>query len=365
MRIPNRIKRTTKQYIIVAFICIVVLGGAAIFTSIIITNQIREEYQGLLQKANYEIEQNQRFVYVAIKDILPGETINKDNVVKKTVFSSQPPESFLSEVDKKMALVKIEADAPIQNSMTTDNGILSELREIEYEVVNISSNIANNDTVDVRIFYPNGESYVVLTKKVIKGYAPGTAYCYFWLNEEELLRMSAAIVDASQYINSQIFVTKYIEPNIQEASVVTYVPSISILHLLETDPNILEHASQKLSIEVRKSLENRLAKSMATDVASINWDVNPNIAAVVITPTPTPSPTHFPDQSNNLKNEDTTSAYKSIQHNSEDATQHNSEDSTELSDAEQKELGSKSSEVSYFYYAEEEKAKEDEMEYGE
>jgi hypothetical protein len=131
-----------------------------------------------------------------------------------------------------------------------------------------------NDTVDVRIFYPNGESYVVLAKKEIKGLLPDTLGVYFWLEEEELLRMSAAIVDAGLYPGSRLYVTKYIEPNIQEASVVTYTPSLSILSLIENDPNIIERCSQDLSKGVRKALENRLAESITAGVSNISWDIN-------------------------------------------------------------------------------------------
>ncbi len=64
--------------------------------------------------------------------------------------------------------------------------------------------------------------------------------------------MSAAIVDASLYHGSKLYMTKYIEPNIQEASIITYTPSVSILSLIENDPNIVNRCSQVLNKEVRR-----------------------------------------------------------------------------------------------------------------
>ncbi|MDF2513052.1 MAG: hypothetical protein K0S04_2918 [Herbinix sp.] len=274
MRIQGRLKRTTKQYIIVAVLCIIVIGGAAILTTIVITSQIKQEYQKLLTEANREMEQNQRNIYVATANILAGDVITKEDLVKKKVYSSQPVDVFLSEEQiGKLALINIPEGTQVLDTMVADNSISANLRETEYDVIHLNSNIEKDDTVDIRILYPNGESYVVLSKKVIKELSIETASIFLWLEAEEILRMSAGIVDASLYSGSKLYVTKYIEPNIQDASVITYTPSLSILSLIEKDPNIVDRCSQELNREVRKALENRLANSIDLDVSAISWDV--------------------------------------------------------------------------------------------
>lgn len=279
----KKIKRSTKQYLIVAFICITVIGGAAIITSLLIANQIKDEYEAKLKAAYDEMEVNQKSILVSTSDIMAGDTITKDNVTEKRVYASQAIESYykLEEDDRSLALVDIPRDTQITKSMTTKNQVSSEMREVQYDVINLSSNVYDNDTIDVRLLYPNGESFVVLSKKNIKGITPEESNCFFWLDEEEIHRMSAAIVDAGLYPGSKLTTTKYIEPNIQDKSVVTYTPSIAILTLLENDPNILERCSQELNKDVRKALENRLASSMGLDVSKISWDVNPNIMAAI------------------------------------------------------------------------------------
>lgn len=151
--------------------------------------------------------------------------------------------------------------------------------------------------------------------------------------------MSAAIVDAALYPGTQLITTKYIEPSIQDASEITYTPSLAILEFLEVDPNILERSSQKLNKEVRKALENRLASSMSTDVAEINWDVDPNIQ-------------------NELRTDDVVKQSNVDRLDEEDKKSDNNNDG--MSD----ELGSDVTNE-YFYYAEEQDAKDGEMEYGE
>lgn len=272
----RRIKRTTKQYIIVAFISITVMGGAATSTAFMITEQIKDKYIALLSDMQQDLDDNQRTIYVAVNSIIRGDYITADNVSKQTVYSGQPVETFITEEDiGKVSIIDIIPGTQILKGMLSENVISSDLRELEYTVLNINSNIANNDTVDVRINYPNGESYVVLTKKVIKGYTIATPNCLLWLDEEEIIRMHSAIVDAFLYTGACLYTTKYIEPNIQEPTIVTYVPSVEALSLIKANPNILDTATNKLSIVVRKALENRLAESLSKDVQQL-WDIKSN-----------------------------------------------------------------------------------------
>jgi Flp pilus assembly protein CpaB len=129
MKLQRRIKRSTKQYIIVAFICIVVIGGAAAFTSFIITGQIREEYKALLKKAYDDLDMNRRNVYVAVTDIVSGDTVDADKVEKKAVFSSQPQTIFITEEELgKTALVGIPAGTQVLSTMLTDHSVSPKLR---------------------------------------------------------------------------------------------------------------------------------------------------------------------------------------------------------------------------------------------
>ena len=271
----RKLKRTTKQYIIVAALCILVMGGAAIATSIIITGQVKDKYSLLLKDAYREMAENKRTIYIANQDIAAGEMITNDNVLVQTVYSQQPIDTFITEADiGKVTVIPIMTGTQLLAGMLTDKSVTTDQREMEYEVIHINTNIVSNDTVDIRIVYPNGESYVVISKKAIKGVQPESTICYFWLSEDELLNMSAAIVDAGLYQGSRLITAKYVEPSIQEASIVTYTPSLQVMSLIESNPDIVELYTQELSAEVRKSLENRLAASMKVDVSATAWDVS-------------------------------------------------------------------------------------------
>lgn len=275
MRLRRKLRRSTKQYFIVALICIVVIGSTALGTSIIIIGQIRAEYEFMLDEARCEINNNKKRVLLARSNINTGEILSMDMVEEGLVYTSQPVDSFITKEELgKPVMIDINEGTHILKSMLADNLVSSALREIEYDVIHIGSNIQVNDYIDVMILYPNGENFVVLSKKLLKGLQPDTSYCYLWVDEEELLRMSAAIVDAGLYPGSRLYMTRYIEANIQDPSIITYTPSISVLSLIENDPNIINRCSQVLNKEVRKALENRLARSMDIDVKEIQWDIN-------------------------------------------------------------------------------------------
>lgn len=275
MRIIKKLKRTTKQYIMVALICIFVIGSAAISTSIITISHIRDEYNYMIKETNQEINDNTKTVYITLEDIKAGDYLTLDKVEEKKVFSSQPVDSYISKEELGRAtMIDIPKGTHIIKGMLAKNLVSSDMREIEYEVIHISPNIVSNDYVDVRIVYPNGENYIVMSKKSLKGLQDDTPICYMWVDEEEILRMSAAIVDAALYLGSRIYVTKYIEPNIQDASTITYVPNISVLSLIENDPNIVNRCSQLLNKEVRRAMENRLANSIGMDVSTIRWEID-------------------------------------------------------------------------------------------
>lgn len=266
----KKLKRSTKQYIIVATLCFIIVGGAAIFAFCISNNNLRNSYEAKLSLANKELDDNRRFIYAATEDIKAGAVITKDNTEYISALSSEPQKSFINCTDiGKTALVDIPKNTQITRSIVTDTVVTNDLRETSYSVITNSSKISKDDTVDVRIVFPNGENYVVLPKKKIKSIKENETY--LWNNEEDIQLMSSAEVDAYLYKGAKIYTTKYIKPSLQKESKVTYTPSLSTINLIKQDPNIIDIADQYLSSITRKELENRLAKNSKIDVTKTNW----------------------------------------------------------------------------------------------
>lgn len=98
------------------------------------------------------------------------------------------------------------------------------------------------DYVDLRITYPRGEDFIVLSHKRVMSITNQTLKVH--MTEEEQHLYQAALVDfyLSRGYGSDLYLTKYVEPGIQgEAAVYYSVPS-NIEAAVRKDPNIVDMA---------------------------------------------------------------------------------------------------------------------------
>lgn len=253
------LSRTQKQYVvagIISILLIVVAAGIAYFATV---RQIEGKYKARLTAAEEELTQNKKMVYMAKDEIASGSQITKDNTIYQEALSNIPTDYYINEEDiGKLAVVDIGRETPILKNMVASDNMSNDLREEEFEVVHLNTNLLENDYVDVRIMFPNGENYVVLSKKSLKNLSLEESKCFLWLNEEEIVTVSSAIVDAYLHNGAKLYTAKYIEPAIQEASEVTYTPNEDVISLMKRDLNIVEIASKVLREELRAELELRL-----------------------------------------------------------------------------------------------------------
>ncbi len=131
--------------------------------------------------------------------------------------------------------------------------LASDLRIFELNGLRGQKQIAVADVVDVRINFPSGLDYVVLSKKRLIDFWPianqETISCVFHLDEKEILRLSSAVVDAYLHKGSYLYLTKYISSNNQQAAAVTYPVNTSVQKLIAIDPNIVDKAMDNLKAE--------------------------------------------------------------------------------------------------------------------
>ncbi|HCL01654.1 MAG TPA: hypothetical protein DHW61_04435 [Lachnoclostridium phytofermentans] len=262
--------RRVKFVLFSCFIAIVsmVIGAGSIFLYL--------EKQKI--DSDKRIEERKKYVYLAKNNINPGEILSDDNLKKVYLECNMPTEYYITEGQLgTMAIIPIEVDVPILRTMCSKGAFSDELREVACEVVSLSDNLMQNDYVDIRLRYPNGEDYVVLSKKSVHNLSSlerqkqGEETCYLWLKEEEILNFSAAIVDAYLYSGSSFYTVKYLEPQLQEASAVTYIPRLETLDMIKQYPEIIGTAKLTLKERLRKELENRLHYFITQEIREIDW----------------------------------------------------------------------------------------------
>lgn len=250
-------KNKVKIFIGIISALVVIVCIAAI--TIVLGIRSLDQYKAQLEKANAELAENQKTVYVASQDLLQGDVIDETTVMPQRIYTGLDSSAYITEEDLgSTAIVSISANMPVMASMVTPLEITSDERVYEMTVAHLMTTQANNDIVDVRIMFPNGEDYLVLSQKQVKDLQLGTSVFSTYLNEDEILRMSSAIVDAYTTTGARIYTVKYIESNLQDEAIPNYLVKPAVIDLINSDPNILDQAEMTLNLQARNDLDARL-----------------------------------------------------------------------------------------------------------
>ena len=263
-------KRNNKVKKLVVVIVLMILGaiGGGYYAYVRITN-----LETANADLNYEIESNTQSVYVAIKDIAHGDMLYDSttapsaddvNVEMQNVATGLEPSYYMTaDMLGRQAIVDMEYGTPIMATMvSSEEGELSaDERDCEISVVQVMTDQAVSDHVDVRIAYPDGSDYIVLSNKKISQIDLQNCIWHANLNEEEILYLTSATVDAYLIDGAKLYTTRYVEDTLQGSAEANYVPKESTITLLTEDPNIVNEAIDALNLAARRI---RLEETLGT-----------------------------------------------------------------------------------------------------
>ena len=219
-------------------------------------------------------EENQRIasqknVVIIKQDIKSGEEITSDMLLTVKTNSEVASTGAMTMADfstlstatddagntanlRVLAKIDISAKTVITEDMlsTEETAVSNDLRQQEYNMIVLPSTLADGDTIDIRLRLPNGADYIVLSKKKVKladlNGAVSATTILINVTEDQILTMSAAIVDAYKISGSKLYATKYTDPGLQAVATATYIPSNDTINLIDKDPNIVTTARNAL-----------------------------------------------------------------------------------------------------------------------
>lgn len=151
-----------------------------------------------------------------------------------------------------VAKVDLNANTVLTEDLITraDNLVQDDIRKQEYNIVVLPVDITTGDYVDIRVMFPNGQDFIVVSKKEVEipNVAGMDSIDTIWANlsEDEILHMSCAIIEAAKIPGSKIYANKYTDPGMQKAATPTYVVNSETLTQLRNDPNILEKSMEEI-----------------------------------------------------------------------------------------------------------------------
>ncbi len=194
-------------------------------------------------------------VYVLNKDLDSGEEFTQSDLQTTQVTKTYAPTDYLTPSDlgnKNMAKIKLTSGTVLSKEMvyTENEDVGNDVRKQEYNMIILPADLETGDFVDVRITFPSGIDYIVVSKKQVEipniGGVDSTDTVWMNLTEDEILAMSNAIYEAYQLTGSKLYINKYSEPGMQEEATPTYPVKREVLQLIEGNPNIVNEAKNAL-----------------------------------------------------------------------------------------------------------------------
>lgn len=156
---------------------------------------------------------------------------------------------FASEITAKIDLeAKTVATEPMFN--VDEETLGNDVRVEDFNMIVLPMDLQTGDTIDVRIVFPTGASYVVLSKKTVSipyvGYSESAETIRMSMSEEEITTIYSAIVDAYQTPGTKLYANKYVEPGLQNGSEITYAVNEDAIKAIDLNKNLLTIAKNEL-----------------------------------------------------------------------------------------------------------------------
>lgn len=269
----NPMQRRARNSFLVGFLVALIVMALVVLVLLNRIKSINSEMEAL--------KSLQKTYLVASSDLTSGQEVKlTDNFTSTTVQTTVDPSKVISDIDfqftdkngeqvtkynddgsEKTKKVIMKIDVPAGTIVTKDMIVEYDEqttdtdRVREFNMVSLPSQLKNGDYIDIRISLPNGQDYIVLSKKKVLG--TNATGIWLQLNELELELMNSAIVESYMMTGSKLYALEYVEPGMQKSSIPTYVASIETMALMAKNPNIVNDIYMKYYDSVYENLDSR------------------------------------------------------------------------------------------------------------
>ena len=273
----NPMQRKARNSFLLGMLLMLIITGVIIaFLILQLTNMKKEEK---------ELKESYVKVYTLNKDVDSGEELTSSDFTEAEVTNTTAPTDYLTPSDlgtNMIAKISMTRGTILSKEMVYIDETVTgnDVRKQEYNMLILPTDLVTGDYVDVRLMLPSGVDYIVVAKKKVEipniAGVDSTDTVSIELSEDEINMLSNAIVDAAQINGAKLYVNKYTEPGIQEASTPTFPVNYDVLELINGNPNVLEDARNALweRYNARDSNGTQTQASQRTNVidATINAD---------------------------------------------------------------------------------------------
>ena len=272
----NPMQRKARNSFLLGMLIMLIITGAIIaFLMLQLMNMKREEQ---------EIQASYVTVYTLNKDVESGDEVTESDLTITQVTNTTAPTDYLTPSDLgtvNIAKISMTAGTVLSKEMLyVDETVTGDdVRKQEYNMFILPSDLVTGDYVDIRLQLPSGVDYIVVSKKkveipVIAG-VDSTDTISIELSEDEINTLSNAIVDAFKVNGAKLYVNKYTDPGLQEASTPTYPVNQEVMDLINSNPNIVQEARQALWNRYNTEQRNNVVNpAVSNEDADSNYEAN-------------------------------------------------------------------------------------------
>ena len=229
----NPMQRKARMYLLLGvFITLIITGAIIALLGMQLLNIKKEQ-------ATYKP------VYVLQSQVKSGSPVT--GAIQVMVPSKAAPQDAVSPTEEAIAKLDLSAGTILTQSILTTSGeeTTDDIRMQEYNMIVLPTELEEGDYIDIRLQLPNGQDFIVISKKRVENANSDTVWMK--LSEDETLTMSSAIVEAYIMTGSKLYAVTYVEAGDQEEAVATYMPNSAVVELINTDSNITAEAKSNLN----------------------------------------------------------------------------------------------------------------------
>jgi len=330
------IRQRTKNLLVAGFLGVVL----CLLLITVLSLTFREEISEFLSTTIYQEKEVvlTHTIVVASKSLKKGSILTKEDVILSQIDAEKSIDSSYTEASSllgKKLLMDVDKNLPLTPSMFMEDALVDKnLRIYEFGFIELPYLLEDTDVVDVRIAFPTGQDYIVLAKKSIQSFERSRDQVHVGLldlalEEEEVLRMSSAMVDTYLTEGTRVYLVKYINADQQAPSVVNYPVNQSVLALYMENPNIFKIPNAEQVLSKRRVLDASLLTLL--DEAGVRF-FETNMAIPTMTMNPlTPTEDRVEDHTVNVEDEpsqESSSPTKSNEPITNEAIKEKDEDTT-------------------------------------
>ena len=210
-------------------------------------------------------------VYTVGKEVESGRVIQASDLVTMTIPKSSVVSTTVTQPKQIVGLywkVDLEPGTVLTSDLVMSGDFTETIYEQDMTFDYLPLGLSVGDYVDIRITFPYGETYYIMTHKRIEQIVLNNSTVKFYVTAAEQALWVSALKDLALHREEgmSIYITKYVEPGIQDSMIAYYPVRAEVASSIKDNPNI-PNLNAIVNTTLRNKIDAFLANSNEEDTS--------------------------------------------------------------------------------------------------